>query len=527
MRILTQLPQDELAAVPSAARAAETAGFNGLTTSENKNDPFLALAVAAVATQHASLQTSIAIAFSRSPMAVANVCWDLQSASRGRFVLGLGSQVRAHNENRFSVPWTAPAPRMREYVLALRAIWRNWEKGEKLDFRGTHYKFTLMTPNFTPASTHQPPIPVTIAAVGPAMLRVAGEVCDGVRLHGFCTRRYVDEVVMRELRAGMAKSGRTRETFEIAGGGFIATGRDEESVAKMVEWVRYRVAFYGSTPAYWPVLEAHGLHDLGRKLNVMSKAGQWDQAIDHYLDAEEFPAAAHLLAAHADEIFAAERFDLLRKWLTRLPERLLSDGLAAITDRLEQTLRPEDADALPLPRRRLTGKRLSTWVQSWAGAAIGLAVGLSIWTAQPLDGLDTGSMHMLGLLAWAVIFWAFDVLPDYVVGLCMIIAWILFAIVPPEVAVSGFTSSPFFLIIGVLGITASLQSSGLLFRLALHVLRCFPLTYRGQAAGLALSGTAITTCIPDTTSGTAIAGPIILALSDSLGYTRVDTVWAS
>ena len=277
MRILTQLPQDDLLAVPATARAAETAGFNGLTTSENKNDPFLALAVAAVSTQHASLQTSIAIAFSRSPMAVANASWDLQTASRGRFVLGLGSQVRAHNENRFSVPWTAPAPRMREYVLALRAIWRNWEKGEKLDFRGSHYKFTLMTPNFTPSTTHQPPIPVTIAAVGPVMVRVAGEVCDGVRLHGFCTRRYVDEVVMRELRAGMAKSGRTRENFEIAGGGFIATGRDEESLAKVVEWVRYRVAFYGSTPAYWPVLETHGFHDLGRKLNVMSKAGQWDK----------------------------------------------------------------------------------------------------------------------------------------------------------------------------------------------------------------------------------------------------------
>ena len=277
MRILTQLPQADLVRVPAAARAAEAAGYDGLVTSENRNDPFLALGVAAVNTERASLQTSIAIAFSRSPMAVANASWDLQTASRGRFVLGLGSQVRAHNENRFSVPWTPPAPRLREYVLALRAIWRNWEKGEKLDFRGAHYKFTLMTPNFTPTSTHEPPIPVTIAAVGPAMLRVAGEVCDGVRLHGFCTRRYVDEVVMRELRAGMAKVNRPRERFVISGGGFIATGPDEASVAKMVEWVRSRVAFYGSTPAYWPVLEAHGLHDLGRKLNMMSKAGQWDQ----------------------------------------------------------------------------------------------------------------------------------------------------------------------------------------------------------------------------------------------------------
>src|ERR1051325_2636828 len=223
MRILTQLPQNDLARVAASARASEAAGYDGLTTSENKNDPFLAHALAAVATTRPSLETSIAISFSRSPMAVANVSWDLQSASRGRFVLGLGSQVKAHNERRFSVPWTAPAPRMREYVLALRAIWRSWEKGDTLDVRGAHYTFTLMTPNFTPVSTHQPPIPVTIAAVGPAMLRVAGEVCDGVRLHGFCTRKYIDEVVMRELRAGMAKVNRSRERFAISGGGFIAT----------------------------------------------------------------------------------------------------------------------------------------------------------------------------------------------------------------------------------------------------------------------------------------------------------------
>jgi probable F420-dependent oxidoreductase len=224
-----------------------------------------------------SLSTGIAIAFSRSPMPVANASWDLQVSSRGRFVLGLGSQVRAHNENRFSVAWSAPVPRLREYVEALRAIWRCWETGKKLDYRGQHYRFTLMTPNFTPRSTGQPMVPVTLAAVGPAMLRLAGDVCDGVRLHGFCTRRYLDEVASRELRAGMARSGRTRENFEISGGGFIATGADEDAVAKMAEWVRYRVAFYGSTPAYWPVLEAHGLHDLGRKLNAMSKAGQWDR----------------------------------------------------------------------------------------------------------------------------------------------------------------------------------------------------------------------------------------------------------
>jgi probable F420-dependent oxidoreductase len=277
MRLLTTLPQDDLREVSAVAGAAEAAGYDGLVTSENKNDPFLALGIAAVTTTRLVLQTGIAIAFSRSPMPAANASWDLQVASRGRFVLGLGSQVRAHNEKRFSVPWSAPAPRLREYVQALRTIWRCWETGEKLDYRGAHYTFTLMTPNFTPKSTGQPPVPVTLAAVGPAMLRVAGEVGDGVRLHGFCTRRYLDEVVMRELRVGMAKSGRPRERFEIAGGGFIATGADEAAVAAMVEWVRYRVAFYASTPAYWPVLEVHGLQELGRKLNVMSKAGRWDK----------------------------------------------------------------------------------------------------------------------------------------------------------------------------------------------------------------------------------------------------------
>ena len=277
MRIISNLPQDDLPRVAAVARGAEAAGYDGLTTSENRHDPFLALGIAAVSTERVELGTSIAIAFSRSPMAVANASWDLQLASGGRFVLGLGPQVRAHNERRFSVPWTPPVPRLREYVQALRAIWRCWEKGEKLDFQGEHYRFTLMTPNFTPRSAGLPMVPITIAAVGPRSLALAGEVCDGVRLHGFCTRRYIDTVVMPRVREGMARSGRARERFEISGGGFIATGPDEAAVAKMVEWVRYRVAFYGSTPAYWPVLAAHGLEELGRKLNVMSKAGQWDR----------------------------------------------------------------------------------------------------------------------------------------------------------------------------------------------------------------------------------------------------------
>lgn len=292
MKVLNTLPQADLRTVAASAMESERAGYDGLLTMENKHDPFLAHAIAAVNTERVELGTSVAIAFPRSPMVVANACWDLQNASRGRFVLGIGPQIRPHNEKRFSVKWTAPAPRLREYVKALRAIWSCWEKGEKLEFRGEHYTFTLMPPYFVPPSMGQRMVPITLAAVGEHSLRLAGEVADGVRLHGFCTRRYMEEAIMPRLREGMARSGRQREDFEITGGGFVATGRDEEATAKMFEIVRGRVAFYGSTPAYWPVFELHGYGDLGRELNAMSKAGQWAEMASRVPD-----DLVHLFAA--------------------------------------------------------------------------------------------------------------------------------------------------------------------------------------------------------------------------------------
>jgi probable F420-dependent oxidoreductase len=275
MRVFTTLPQENLRAVATAARAIEADGYDGVIATENKHDPFLALALAGAATERMELHTGVAIAFARSPMAVAEIGWDLAEASGGRFVVGLGSQVRAHNERRFSVPWTPPAPRMREYVQVLRAIWHCWRTGERPCYEGEHYRFTLMTPNFAPEPIAAPPPAVMIAAVGPAMLRVAAEECDGVKLHGFCTRRYIEEAVMPRLAAGLAKSGRRRENFEISGGGFLATGPDDATVARMFEWVRQRVAFYGSTPAYYPVLAVHGLEELGLKLNAMVRQGRW------------------------------------------------------------------------------------------------------------------------------------------------------------------------------------------------------------------------------------------------------------
>jgi anion transporter len=261
-----------------------------------------------------------------------------------------------------------------------------------------------------------------------------------------------------------------------------------------------------------------GVRALHRRAAALyAGTGRFDHAIDHQLEAGETLAAAALLAQRADTLIADGRFDLLRRWLDRLPAEVVTDLVPALPLRVAQMLhaaRTDGGAGQPTLGRTLGPARM------WIGGLLGLAAGVATWTTPPPPGLTDAGMHMLGLLAWAVVFWAFDVLPDYVVGLGMTIGWIVCAIVPADVAVSGFTTSPFFLIIGVLGIAAALQSSGLLFRLALQILRRFPLTYRGQALGLALSGTAITSGIPDVTSGVAVAAPIILALSDSLGYAR-------
>ncbi len=302
MRVMTTIPQHDLRQVADAVRAIEAKGYDGVTTLENRHDPFMPLGVAAINSERLQLSTGIAIAFARSPMTVANIGWDLQAASNGRFVLGIGSQVKGHNERRFSAPWSPPAPRLREYAQALRAIWKNWKTGEALNFEGEHYRFTLMTPNFTPEPIASPAPPITVAAVGPAMMKVAGQEYDGARLHAFCTRKYLENIVIPRLQGALDSVGRKRERFEISGGGFIATGADDEAVAKMVEWVRMRVGFYGSTRAYWPVFEQHGLEDLGHKLNHMSKTDQWDKMADEVSD-----DVVHLFAAvgRHDEITAA------------------------------------------------------------------------------------------------------------------------------------------------------------------------------------------------------------------------------
>ncbi len=307
MRVGTVLPVHDWRACATAAQAAEEAGFDVVQANENKYEPFTPLACAALATSKVGLATSIAISFARSPMIVANHTWGLQRHSGGRFALGLGTQVRAHNERRFSVPWIAPAARMAEYAEALRAIFRSWETGAKLDYQGKYYTFTLMNEGFSPGPNHQPCPPMTLAAVGPLMMRTAARHYDGVRLHGFGTRAYLEQQVAPVLEKHLAEAGKPRSAFEVSGGGFIATGPNREAVREMAEYIRYRVAWYASTPAYRTVLEPHGLVPLGVKLSEISRRGAFNELAAHIPD-----EVLHLFAAIGtyDEIAEriAERF---------------------------------------------------------------------------------------------------------------------------------------------------------------------------------------------------------------------------
>jgi probable F420-dependent oxidoreductase len=265
----------DLAKAGAAARRAEQQGYDGVWAAETSGDPFLPLVLAAGETERVELGTGIAVAFARNPMTVAMTANDLQTYSRGRLLLGLGSQIKAHITKRFSMPWSHPAPRMREFVLAMRAIWDCWHNGAALDFRGDFYTHTLMTPFFNPGPNPYGPPKVFIAAVGELMTEVCGEVADGILVHGFTTERYLREVTLPALERGMAKSSRKRDDFQISYPGFVVTGDSGEEMARATDGVRQQIAFYGSTPAYRGVLELHGWGDLQTELNALSKQGKW------------------------------------------------------------------------------------------------------------------------------------------------------------------------------------------------------------------------------------------------------------
>jgi probable F420-dependent oxidoreductase len=264
-----------LADLGDEVRTAEERGYDGWFVGETAHDPLLACVVAGQASDRLQVGTAITVAFPRSPMHVAYAAHDLQALTGGRFVLGLGSQIKPHIEKRFSTPWSRPAARMREYVLALRAIWRTWEHGERLRFEGELYRHTLMTPFFTPPDHGHGPPPVWVAAVGPRMTQVTGEVADGLLCHGFTTDRYLTEVTLPALADGAQQAGRSRGDLEVALPVFVVTGRDEAETAEVEAGVKAQIAFYGSTPAYRAVLDLHGWGELHEQLHERSLAGDW------------------------------------------------------------------------------------------------------------------------------------------------------------------------------------------------------------------------------------------------------------
>jgi probable F420-dependent oxidoreductase len=261
--------------VPGVARELEEVGYDGAWTAETAHDPFFPILLGAEHTERLELGTGIAVAFARNPMILANIGWDLNAFSGGRVMLGLGSQIKAHIEKRFSMPWSHPAARMREFILAMRAIWACWNDGTKLDFRGDFYSHTLMTPFFDPGPNPHGDPKVFLAAVGERMTEVAGEVADGIILHGFTTERYVREVTMPALERGWARAGTGRDRFQLSGPMFVVTGANEEEMESARAGTRQQIAFYGSTPAYRGVLELHGWGDLQDDLNRLSKQGEW------------------------------------------------------------------------------------------------------------------------------------------------------------------------------------------------------------------------------------------------------------
>jgi probable F420-dependent oxidoreductase len=269
----------DLAQTATAARTLEAQGFDGILSFEGAHDPFLPLAVAAEHTTRVTLTTAIAIAFARNPMTVAYQANDLQLLSGGRFVLGLGTQIRPHIEKRFGQPWSRPNARMREFVRAVRTIWSAWDTGERLDFRGEFYTHTLMTPFFSPGPNPHGRPPIALAGFGPAMIAVAGEVADGWIVHPLNSPSYVREQAMPALARGLARAGRNRADVEIACQTITMIGTTDEQVATARMKAKGQIAFYGSTPAYRVMLDQHGWGDLQPELNALSKQGRWGEMI--------------------------------------------------------------------------------------------------------------------------------------------------------------------------------------------------------------------------------------------------------
>ncbi|MFI5002046.1 MAG: TIGR03617 family F420-dependent LLM class oxidoreductase [Reyranellales bacterium] len=276
--------QLDLRSIGRDARLLEEIGYHGLVVEETKDDPFVIMALAAEATHSLKLGTSVAIAFPRSPTVTAMSAWTIQKLSRGRFTLGLGTQVKAHIERRYGVPWSPAGPWMREYVRAVRAVWDNWQNGTPLDIKGEHYNINLMVPLFNPGPIEHPDIPIHVAAVNAVMCRMAGEVAEGIRLHPVCTPSYIEKVMLPAVRAGAAKAGRSLDNFQTCMKPLVAVAANEAELVPKVRDVRARISFYASTPQYRAAFDHLGLGDLADRLKLLSRAQRWEEMPQHISD---------------------------------------------------------------------------------------------------------------------------------------------------------------------------------------------------------------------------------------------------
>lgn len=277
MKIDTNIVVSNLREVPKLARAAEAMGFDGIWTSETAHDPFLMSALVAEHTERANLGTAIAVAFPRSPGTLAYLAWDLAALSNGRFILGLGTQVKAHNERRFGVKWESPVAKLREVILAMRALWDTWQNGTRLNFRGEFFKLTLMSPFFNPGPIAHPNIPIYVAGVNRGMCRLAGEVCDGFHVHPFHSVQYLREVTLPAIEEGLKVNGRQRTDLELTSSIFVISGNTEAERTAASHAVRQQIAFYASTPSYAPVMELHGWGETREQLSRLAARGNWGE----------------------------------------------------------------------------------------------------------------------------------------------------------------------------------------------------------------------------------------------------------
>ena len=339
-----------IAHIAARVRAIEALGFDGLNASESGHDPYLPLMLAAEHTQRIRIGTNVATAFPRSPMATAQAAWDLQALSGGRFALGLGTQIKRHNEQRYGVPWVgSPVARMREYLRCLRAIFASFQDpGQPTWFEGTHYRFTMLPPFFNPGPIAHSHIPIHLAVANVHMSRLAGELCEGARLHPIATFRYTREEILPAIEAGAARGNRKREDFELIGSPFLAIGRDEAELEAARNTLRQQIAFYAATRSYHPVLAHHGWEEIGLRLNALSLAGRWqempalisDEMLDEWAVIATRDTFAERLRARCEGLFDTVALVLLGP--LREDEAFLRDTVHRIHS--------NGAPGLPLPQ---------------------------------------------------------------------------------------------------------------------------------------------------------------------------------